>query len=143
MTADDYQTWLESGSEVTSAVVHKSVEDNTQATFCPDCSKLMRKTNVGHDLNFYVDQCPSCQGVWLDPNEWTHLKSRNLHTQVHQMPSAAWQKQSRQQRFRKAVQQVYASKFSSTDYSEAQRIKNWLERHPQKQELLSFFTAPA
>jgi Zn-finger nucleic acid-binding protein len=142
--ADSYHAWLQSEPEdVLPSRCTTAVNDNVKAAFCPHCAMLMRKTNVGHDLNFYLDQCSSCQGIWLDQHEWTNLKSCNLHTQVHQMSSAAWQKNARQQRFRNAVRQVYANKFSSNDYYEAQRIKEWLERHPQKQELLSFFTAPA
>lgn len=144
VTADDYRAWLESGPDTTATgPVATTVKDNTAAAFCPDCRQLMRKTNVGHGLDFYIDQCPCCQGTWFDPNEWSHLKSQNFHTQVQQISSAAWQKKARQHRLQQTVQQAYASKFSATDYTEAQRIKNWLERHPQKQELLSFFTAPA
>lgn len=143
VAAEDYQAWLENGAQITPATATAAVEDSTHAVFCPHCSQLMRKTNVGYDLNFYLDQCPCCHGVWFDSHEWAHLKSQNLHTQVHQMSSAAWQQKARQHRFRSTVQQVYASKFSPTDYSEAERIKNWLERHPQKQDLLSFFAAPA
>ncbi|MGF1604125.1 MAG: zf-TFIIB domain-containing protein [Thermosynechococcaceae cyanobacterium] len=143
--ANSYHVWLQSKPEVsvTTSTVAVAVKDNLKASFCPHCTKLMRKTKVGHDLTFYLDQCSFCQGIWFDQHEWADLKSRNLHTQVHQMSSPAWQRSSRQQRFRQAVTQAYASKFSSNDYSEAQRIKEWLERHPQKQELLSFFTAPA
>ncbi|PZD72265.1 hypothetical protein C1752_03852 [Acaryochloris thomasi RCC1774] len=143
VAADDYHAWLENGPQAAAATAAVAVEDSTHAVFCPHCSQLMRKTNVGHDLNFYLDQCPCCHGVWFDQHEWDNLKSKDLHTQVHQMSSAAWQQKARQYSLRSTVRQVYASKFSSTDYSEAERIKNWLERHPQKQDLLSFFAAPA
>ncbi len=142
--AEDYRSWLESGAQAETTIAPLlTVEDSMSAVFCPDCSQLMRKTNVGHDLNFYLDQCPCCQGAWLDRHEWSHLKSQNLHVQVHQMSSSAWQHKARQSRLRSTVRQAFANKLSSSDYSEAERIKKWLEVHPQKQELLSFFAASA
>jgi Zn-finger nucleic acid-binding protein len=143
VTVDDYHTWLGSSPQAVTTTAPADVEDSTHAIFCPACSQLMRKTNVGHDLNFYLDQCPCCHGIWFDQHEWDNLKSKNLHTQVQQMSSAAWQQKARQHRLHSTVRQAYASKFSATDYLEAERIKNWLERHPQKQDLLSFFTAPS
>lgn len=74
------------------------VVDNNTANFCADCSRLMRKTKVGHGLNFYIDQCSHCHGVWLDQHEWENLQQMNLHHQIHYMSSSAWQFRVRQER---------------------------------------------
>lgn len=68
-----------------------AVADNHTANFCADCSRLMTKARVGRGLNFYLDRCSHCHGVWLDQNEWENLKQRDLHHQIHYMFSSAWQ----------------------------------------------------
>ncbi|MGD1895586.1 MAG: zf-TFIIB domain-containing protein [Phormidesmis sp.] len=74
------------------------VVDNTTANFCADCSRLMTKTRVGRGLNFYLDRCGHCHGVWLDQNEWENLVQKDLHHQIHYMFSSAWQFSVRQER---------------------------------------------
>ncbi|NQZ56771.1 MAG: zf-TFIIB domain-containing protein [Lentisphaeraceae bacterium] len=39
----------------------------------------MRKCRVGHGLQFYVERCATCGGVWLDKNEWESLKAQGFH----------------------------------------------------------------
>jgi len=74
------------------------VVDNHTANFCADCSRLMTKSKVGRGLNFYLDRCSHCHGVWLDQNEWENLVQMNLHHQIHYMFSSAWQFSVRQER---------------------------------------------
>lgn len=74
------------------------VSDNNTANFCADCARLMRKAKVGRGLNFYLDRCSHCHGVWLDQHEWENLEQMNLHHQIHYMFSSAWQFSVRQER---------------------------------------------
>lgn len=74
------------------------VVDNRSANFCADCARLMTKSKVGRGLNFYLDRCGHCHGVWLDQNEWENLVQMNLHHQIHYMFSSAWQFSVRQER---------------------------------------------
>ena len=67
------------------------VTDNTTANFCADCDRLMTKAKVGHGLNFYLERCSHCHGVWLDQHEWENLRQMELHHQIHYMFSSAWQ----------------------------------------------------
>lgn len=75
------------------------VVDNCTANFCADCSRLMTKTKVGRGLNFYIDRCGHCHGVWLDQNEWENLKQMDLHYQIHYMFSSAWQHRIRHESY--------------------------------------------
>lgn len=74
------------------------VADNGTANFCADCAHLMRKAKVGKGLNFYIDRCSHCHGVWLDQNEWENLETMDLHHQIHYIFSDAWQFRVRQER---------------------------------------------
>lgn len=73
------------------------VTDNKTANFCADCARLMTKARVGHSLDFYLDRCSHCHGVWLDKNEWENLQRLDLHHQIHYMFSSAWQFSVRQE----------------------------------------------
>ena len=75
------------------------VVDNSTANFCADCAHLMTKTKVGRGLNFYLDRCSHCHGIWLDQNEWENIKQMDLHHQIHYMFSSAWQHRVRHESY--------------------------------------------
>ncbi|MGH9901514.1 MAG: zf-TFIIB domain-containing protein, partial [Pyrinomonadaceae bacterium] len=60
---------------------------------CPECRSLMFKYRVGRGLNFSLDQCAGCKGIWFDRREWEILKERNLHDDINAMFTAPWQAQ--------------------------------------------------
>lgn len=39
---------------------------------CPECARLMQTVLV-EDENVEIDQCPQCQGIWLDAGEFRRL----------------------------------------------------------------------
>ncbi len=79
------------------------VADNSTANFCVDCARLMTKTRVGRGLNFYIDRCGYCHGVWLDQNEWENIQRMDLHHQIHYMFSSAWQHSVRHEAYAKGA----------------------------------------
>lgn len=107
VSSEHYWEWLDSREQsksserppinLSSASLFPVVDNNT-ANFCADCSRLMRKSKVGRGLNFYLDRCSHCHGVWLDQHEWENLEQMNLHHQIHYMFSSAWQFSVRQER---------------------------------------------
>ncbi|MEM6350616.1 MAG: zf-TFIIB domain-containing protein [Cyanobacteria bacterium P01_D01_bin.14] len=111
--------------------------DNRRAIFCPDCQHLMRKAKVGHGLEFYLDRCSHCGGVWCDANELELLQAHGLETKVHLIFSEQWQAQIRQDEFKKVLQQTYRSNLGDDDYDRAIAIKEWINSHPNKGYLLS------
>ncbi|WP_299412212.1 zf-TFIIB domain-containing protein [Acaryochloris sp. IP29b_bin.148] len=145
ISADDYWAWLEHQDDIPPEPPADGpplqVSDNQQATLCPDCRCLMLKYRVGHELSFYLDQCSRCQGLWFDKNEWASLKRRGLHDEVHKVFSAPWQAKIRANERQKKVDQVYLNTIGAEDYVEAQRVKQWLDQHPQRDVLLSFLNS--
>ena len=111
--------------------------DNRRAIFCPDCQHLMRKAKVGHGLEFYLDRCSHCGGVWFDEHEWDFLQATGLDSKVHLIFSEPWQAQIRQDEFKKVLQQTYRSNLGNEDYARAIAIKEWINNHPNKGYLLS------
>ena len=120
--------------------VEFDVDDVQDAKLCPNCDRILLKYKVGHGLDFFVDNCPSCGGIWLDKNEWNALHEKNLHDEIHKMFSTSWQSQIRDDQMATKLDQVYANRLGSEAYEKAKEIREWLNDKPQKQAILSFLS---
>jgi Zn-finger nucleic acid-binding protein len=118
--------------------VQIEVKDHKGAKLCPECGKILLKYKVGHGLDFYVDHCSACGGIWLDQNEWQALEALNLHDEIHRIFSTAWQKQIRQENLAQTMEAVFKNRFGEESYAKAKEIREWLNTHPQKDELMAF-----
>jgi Zn-finger nucleic acid-binding protein len=56
--------------------------------FCPDCGHIMARYKIFPDTDFYIDRCRSCNGIWLDQNEWDVLIDRNFSPALFRRISA-------------------------------------------------------
>jgi Zn-finger nucleic acid-binding protein len=118
-----------------------TVSQTQDAKLCPECGRILIRYAVGHGTNFTLDHCGSCNGVWLDNNEWQALKGRNLHDEIHLIFSRDWQTQVRKEERKKHLESIYAQHFGK-DYDEIKRIRQWLDQHPERGRLLAFLTDP-
>lgn len=114
------------------------VKDSTKAKLCPECGHFLKRHPVGHGINFGLDRCGNCGGMWFDQNEWETLKKQNLHDNVHKIFSEIWQHQLRDLEHQAAMETFYKEKFGANDYSKALEIKNWFDAHPNKIALRAF-----
>jgi Zn-finger nucleic acid-binding protein len=107
---------------------------------CPECRFRMVKYLVGRGLNFTVDHCEGCKGIWLDRNEWDILKRRNLHDDLHSMLTDFWQAAAKREARIKSLEQIHLGRFGEADYAEIKRVRAWLDKNPNKQYLLAYLT---
>lgn len=144
IAATDYEHWLEKHGdrlpEKEPEGIAIAADDQQQAKLCPDCKRIMLRYKVGHGLNFRLDQCGSCNGIWFDTNEWDALKQRNLHDEVHLIFSAPWQAQVRQDEARQLLDGVYTQTFKA-DYGKIKDFKAWLDEHPERQAVLGYLAS--
>jgi len=139
--AADYWHWLEKHGERLPEkepdAIPIQAADVQKAKLCPDCQQIMLRYRVGHNLDFAVDQCGRCNGVWLDAGEWKALKQRNLHDEIHLIFSAAWQSQIRKEEAKELLTSVYSESFKS-DYEKIKQMKSWIDSHPQKKRIIDY-----
>jgi Zn-finger nucleic acid-binding protein len=109
--------------------------------FCPECKTYLVKYKVGHGVEFSLNRCGRCGGVWFDKNEWEIMKSRNLHDEVHLVFSQAWQSSVREDEHKAAMDEILGSQLGEADFKEVQRIRNWLKEHPKSAELYAYLLA--
>lgn len=118
-----------------------ALADNQDAKLCPECRRILLRYRVGHGVDFTLDQCSACNGVWLDRNEWEALKGRNLHDEIHLIFTVPRQSQARQEESRKRLAGIYGKHFGG-DYAEVRRIREWIDAHPEKQRILAYLSDP-
>lgn len=52
--------------------------------------------------------------------------------------TAPWQSQVRSEESRRAQEEIYRRKFGEEGFDEIQRMKEWIDVHPRKQEIIAY-----
>jgi Zn-finger nucleic acid-binding protein len=135
-----FWNWIETKKETLSIPVENvqlELQDNTDAKVCIECSHILRKFKVSHDLDFYIDRCMTCGGIWFDRNEWQAMSQKGLQKQIHLIFSANWQHQIKEAEYKSSLKELYREKLKG-DFDEVIRVKEWLKSHPQKVDIYAF-----
>lgn len=139
---EDYWKWRESNlcllRKPFNIKNHLPVKDSTQAKICPDCGRILIKYRVDNSLNFYVEHCGNCNGMWFDKNEWENIKLNNLHGHIHSIPTKPWQKKIREEALRENLQDKYIKKFGRWDYERLKEMREWIYKKENRIEMLSY-----
>jgi Zn-finger nucleic acid-binding protein len=103
--SDDYQTWRQQQQRlpVDPAKVLRAnlgtyqvpAELDTKTGLCPQCQRILSRTRVPTKPFFYVEQCLSCNGIWLDRDEAAVLQQVGLHDRIEMLSAPNWQSQVR------------------------------------------------
>lgn len=116
------------------------VLDNRVAILCPDCGRFLRRFKIWPDIEFNLDRCGGCNGVWFDKHEWQTLKYYKLHHQVNMFFTDIWQQKLRNEEMKRHFEKMYREKFGVEDYQKIKAIRTWLEEHPSGGSLLAYLT---
>jgi Zn-finger nucleic acid-binding protein len=147
-----YQYWLwrdkqgkslpDGGVSACAAELHtlQDVRDSKNAKLCPECGHFLRRYPVGHGIDFQIDRCSNCGGMWFDANEWEILVQQGMHDDVHRMFSAIWQGQVLKEQKAKSMREHYLQKFGPADFQKACEIRAWLQGHKLSSELFAFIS---
>ncbi|MFZ5988272.1 MAG: zf-TFIIB domain-containing protein [Bacillota bacterium] len=139
---DNYWMWYLNNKEIDEKEKeiknYLPVPDSKQAKICPDCGRILIKYKVDNRLDFYIDNCGGCNGIWLDKNEWENLKLNSLHNQIHSFFTKPWQKKLREEAARDNLQDKYIRKFGRWDYERLKEMREWIYKHKSKTEMLSY-----
>ncbi|EEF62285.1 zf-TFIIB domain-containing protein [Pedosphaera parvula] len=116
--------------------------ETKSAKVCPECSRIMTKFKVGNSLPFSLDRCGNCGGIWFDKNEWEMLQGSNLRDEIHLIFSAAWQHRVRHEEQVRHLEELFKERVGEADFAEIKRIREWLKKHPHRQELYGYLNNP-
>jgi Zn-finger nucleic acid-binding protein len=113
-------------------------DSRQRALLCPESGRLLIRYRVGHGLNFHVDLSPVSGGVWLDKGEWDALKSQGLHSELHYIFTASYQRQIRSAEYEEALLQKFVERIGLADFQKVAAFKSWLATHPKQRDICCF-----
>ena len=119
----------------------QNTEDTTRPPFCPKCARIIFKFKFSSDLNHGLDVCIHCEDVWLDRGEWDYLKVRKIEDQLPRIFTNPWQRRLRKERTEQALESEWLRRLGDTDFTEAERVHEWLKDHPKRDVLVAFLTS--
>lgn len=127
------ETSKENGEEL------KSVERN-EAKLCPECSKILRRYEVGKGMDFSLDRCNSCGGIWFDKNEWAIIKGHGLDSDINKIFGLHWQNEILKQKLTLGKEKILENIFGKEELEELKRVKKWIYEHKNSAEIMAFLT---
>ena len=128
----------EESQKISSEHVSIDTNDVQKIKHCPECNILMSRYKVGKDLNFTIDRCETCRGVWFDKQEWEAIKSKNLHTQIHFIFSDWWQKQIREEEVESSRSKRLTKLLGEDGFEKLASFKEWLLSQKGQKEALGY-----
>lgn len=139
---ENYEKWLKSHGptlpETEPSGNEPEILDSKDAKLCPECGRILIKFKIGHNVDFALEHCGFCKGLWFDKNEWELLKVRNLHDEINEFVTSTYQKKMREESSRNKIEQIYRDRFGEKNYNELIRLKNWIDTHPLKSAIMAF-----
>ena len=145
LRANEYALWLKSqkpGSFDETKTQETStrfpIVESNKASICPDCGHLLRKYKIGAKVDFHLDRCNNCNGVWLDKNEWETLRVADMHDEINQFFTKPWQQVIQNKETSAKLEAMYLERFGDTDFQKIKEIREWLKEHPHRNNLIAF-----
>jgi len=115
--------------------------DTQTLKLCPDCGHYLTRYRVLPNVQFWLDRCGHCNGVWFDQQEWETVTARNLQDKVNQFFTKPYQEKLRQAEAAAQMERLYRQKFSAEDYDRIKEVYAWLRPHSQRAMLLAYLQA--
>lgn len=145
----DYTAWMKSGEpgsgsagESAGAARPGGAPDNEpRMRRCPDCQYVLARLRVGQGIDFTIDHCRNCAGTWFDASEWDVLRERGLHDDLLHVLTDEWQQSIRDEERRARLDAAFRARVGDDDYARLLEVKEWLDAHPRRPELLAFLQA--
>ncbi|MEQ9265958.1 MAG: zf-TFIIB domain-containing protein [Balneolaceae bacterium] len=142
----EYVQWIGPGQKNSIDVIDTDYEvplpvfENRKALLCPDCERILRRFKIWPNVEFHLDRCGYCNGIWFDKNEWEVLKLKGLEKYIHIFFTEAWQKKLKSEEMTVHFREMYKEKFGLVNYKKIKEVKSWLQDEELESELLAYLT---
>ena len=113
------------------------MDDSKDALTCPICNRLMTKYRISSETSNRLDLCLNCDEAWLDNGEWTLLKSLEISDKLPKVFTDAWQYKLRTEVNKRWHRKHYLDLLGEEDLLEAERIRDWIAKHPKRNAILN------
>lgn len=112
--------------------------DSLDAKICYDCGAILVKTMVGFDINFYVDRCPSCHGIWLDNGEWDKLSKNHIENLINFFFTDYWKNRIFDYNKEKRWKQLLQREVGSGNLLKIFDFIDWLKKQDKKENIIAY-----
>jgi Zn-finger nucleic acid-binding protein len=145
IAANVYMAWLRAkGSDLPEKTGNAPFDPTWHARefkICPDCGHMLRRFKIFPDVDYFLDRCGNCNGIWFDANEWDALVERNLHDNLNDFFTRPWQDRLHAKETKTQMEGIYLLKFGTQDYEKIKEVRTWLDNHDQRSMLLAYLLA--
>ncbi len=142
ISSNEYLRWLRTQPaalpEKTGDNANVPTCETAQVKLCPSCGHFLIRYRVLPHVEFYLDRCGHCNGVWFDKNEWDVLVERNLHDKLNQFFTQPWQTRIHDEEARAMLDKLYREKFGPEDYAKVKEMWDWLMKNPRRAMLIAY-----
>lgn len=133
----DYLDWQKSPRDLADGLQEQPVIDTKTALCCPKDKSILIRYRISADLNFNLDHCEKCRGVWLDRNEWQLLVGKGLHSKLNLFFTDEWQSKLVKDEIILRFEQKYLENFKE-DYDKVKSFKEWVDSNEQRDRILAY-----
>jgi hypothetical protein len=139
-----YRAWRESAGRdrlpiTAAAVADTGAADSIAAKKCPKCRSLMSKYRISAEQTNRLDYCPHCEEVWLDDGEWHLVEGLALSGDFTRLFTQAWQNMVKVE-ITEAMEAERLHGLLGGDYARVEEMREWLQGHPRRLEILARLT---
>jgi len=136
-----YWQWLEHHAPDGAAAgdgVDAPATDSRAGKRCPEDGYFLIRHRVGNGLDFHVDRCGHCGGMWLDRGEWEALLRHGLAEKLHLVFSSAWQAAVRHQRDRDTERALLVQRLGDAEYQKLVAFADHLVASPHRHAMVAY-----
>lgn len=121
------------GTTATSPVIPSSAAGaKARVKLCPECGRFLRRYHLGMGIEFEIDRCGGCAGMWCDAGKWPRLRAAGVHGRLHLLVSDAWQAKLKEEQLRKRQEDRVRAILGDADFQRAVEFKAWVDGHPHR-----------
>ncbi|HET9863471.1 MAG TPA: zf-TFIIB domain-containing protein [Steroidobacteraceae bacterium] len=139
-----YRAWRENtGRErlpaTPAAVPDIDTPDSIAAKKCPKCRSLMSKYRITAGKTNRLDYCPHCEEVWLDDGEWQLVEGLAISGDFARLFTQAWQNMVTVE-LAGSMEAERLRTLLGGDYERVEEMREWIQAHPRRLEILARLT---
>jgi Zn-finger nucleic acid-binding protein len=116
----------------TTALHGPSVGAKAKVKLCPECGRFLRRYHLGMGIEFEIDRCGGCAGMWCDAGKWPRLRAAGAHGRLHLLVSDSWQAKLKDEQLRKRQEDRVRAILGEADFERAREFKAWVDAHPHR-----------
>lgn len=145
ISSSDYSDWIEKNKIDSEASTISESEGllpaipERKALLCADCGTILKRYKIWPNIEFFLDRCGNCNGIWLDKGEWEVIASKgDLIKNLNFFFTDEWQKKLKKEELKIRREKMYQERFGTDDYKKAKEIHQWIHSNPNKNQLLAY-----